>query len=171
MAFGVTLTMNEQAAGEIAGLFRRLAEAGVARDMLDLGYPPHLTLGTWTDQPEALGTLLAETAANHGTIETTLTAFGVFPAPIPVLWLAPASSTALLNLHRMLHAGTPLSHPHYRPDAWVPHVTLSTGGNTTDGLHVLQDIALPIPVRFEALEIVSFPPARVIGRYALDGGD
>ncbi|MCO6418683.1 2'-5' RNA ligase family protein [Siccirubricoccus sp. KC 17139] len=114
---------------------------------------------------------LAGLAARTPKLELRLAGFGVFPGG--VLWVAPVVTQALLACHGALHAALPglECHAHYRPGAWVPHVTLSAQAVAEAALPVVQPM-LPVGVGcvLEALELVAFPPVRQLGRFALAAG-
>jgi 2'-5' RNA ligase len=91
----------------------------------------------------------------------------LFAGASPVLWLAPASNSALLSLHNQLHAALAphVVDRHYLPGRWIPHVTLAEG---LDWARALEAIATILPVfspiegRLDRIEIVRFPPVTVI---------
>ena len=86
-------------------------------------------------------TLIYSLAYFMGDVVNALVALGVLPLPCPlsfqhvgqfpggVLWLGPTTTAALLALHaetvRRLDAAGIEIWALYRPDAWVPHSTLS----------------------------------------------
>src|SRR3954451_22660067 len=120
MPLAATLVLDEAGAAPVRAMWQALAAAGLARDALELGYPPHLTLAVWEAAPEAAA--LAALAAGWAALALRRAGFGVFPGG--GLWLAPVVTSELLARHAALHAALPglASHPHYAPGAWVPHV-------------------------------------------------
>src|SRR2546430_11339198 len=49
MAFAVSLLFNSQIASAISACWKLLADAGISSSMLDLKYPPHVTLGVYDE--------------------------------------------------------------------------------------------------------------------------
>lgn len=101
----------------------------------------------------------------------TLTHLGFFASPVPVLFLAPTVTFDLLEAQALAVTGLrrlPLR-PHFALGDWVPHVTLAQGfADASRALAALGPIDLPIEAIIEAVELVAFPPARVVARYAAD---
>jgi 2'-5' RNA ligase len=163
MRTAVTLPLDKFAANTATALMRRLADAGLGRDMLDLGYPPHLTLGIW---PSADGLAEAvERLARRPPIAVQFAGLAVFPGNPAVLWLAPAGSGALLRLHASLAQRCPGAEPHYEPEAWVPHVTLSQQiADSAAALAVASAAWAPFTATLDRLEIVTLAPLRVVER-------
>jgi 2'-5' RNA ligase len=152
MPLAITLRMDADSGATVAALIARLATAGIARDQVDLGYPPHMTLAVWRDDnPAATRPSLTVLAANTPAITCMLAAVAVFPGPPAVMWLAPSGSVALLGLHDRVANAAPATDLHYRPGNWVPHVTLSTSiQDPGAALAALQPLPLPIEARFLA---------------------
>ncbi|EFH09373.1 2'-5' RNA ligase family protein [Teichococcus cervicalis] len=173
MPYAVTLPLDDDAADAVRQLWLALAEQAGADDMLRLGYPPHLTLAVLPDTAPA--TALAEAVsglAEHWTgLGVTLAGLGVFPGAPPVVWAAPVVTPPLLARHAALHAALRaarpdcLVHEHYRPGAWVPHVTLSQrSGGAAGPLVEAAGSAWRGPIRAicRRLELVRFPPVAVL---------
>ena len=181
MPYAVTLRLGAAAAEPIEAMWRALAEAGLHDDAIALGYPPHLTLSIQPDtvDPGQLRTAIGQCAEGWDAEPLRFAGFGVFVAPEPVLWLAPVVTDGLLARHAAL-AGA-LAHlprdPHYRPGAWVPHVTLAKGGAVGEPGWVGRalDCLAPCwpdlrPARPESVELVKFRPVSVLASLPLHGG-
>ncbi|MBS0644678.1 MAG: 2'-5' RNA ligase family protein [Proteobacteria bacterium] len=125
----MTARLDPIAAAGIERLWQALAERLGADDSLQLGYHPHVTLAVLPDTaPVApIDAAVARLATIWTVQPVTLAGLGVFPGTPPVLWAAPVPTSGLLAWHSELHAAlTSLPvHPHYRPGAWMPHVTLA----------------------------------------------
>lgn len=181
MPYAVALRLDAAAAAPIEAMWRALAAAGLHDDSLALGYPPHVTLSIHPDaaDPARLREAVAGCAAQWAAADVTLAGFGVFAAPLPVLFLAPVVTEALLLRQRALAealARLP-GDPHYRPGAWVPHVTLAKGGPAGDPgwLGRALDTLTPLwpalrPARAECLELVHFRPVTVLQSHHLPSG-
>ncbi len=163
MRTAVTLPLDKSSAAKATEIMRRLADAGLARDMLDLGYPPHITLGIW---PSADG--LAEAVlrlARRPPVELQFAGLAIFPGDPAVLWLAPAGSGALLRLHAALAQRCPGAEPAYEPESWVPHATLAQRlADPAAALAVAAEGWAPFAASLERMELVSVSPLRVIER-------
>jgi 2'-5' RNA ligase len=119
----------------------------------------------------ALAALEALTGA--APVRVGLCALGLFPGPPGVLFLAPAPTPALLDIHAALIASLPAAglHPHYRAGAWMPHVTLAEGvGDPAAAVRALDRAALPLAAVLDRLEVVRFRPVTVLARRPLAGG-
>ena len=181
MPYAVTLRLDAAAAAPIETMWRALAAAGLHDDSLALGYPPHVTLTVHPDtaDPARLHGSVEACAARWSAIDVTLAGFGIFAAPMPVLYLAPVVTGALLASQRALAdalSDQPIS-PHHRPGAWVPHVTLAQGGAAGDPgwMGRALDLLAPLwpalrPARAERLELVQFRPVKVLASHPLPRG-
>jgi 2'-5' RNA ligase len=132
VALSVCLLLDGPAERAVRRLWQRLEEAGV-RTLLTHTHGrhvPHLTLASLTSYD--VGAVLAATqdavrAGPAGTSPLRFDGLGLFPRSRA--WLAPVVTTALLEHQRavtgaVLRTGAEL-HPHYRPGAWLPHLTLA----------------------------------------------
>lgn len=153
-------------------MWRILAAAGIDTDRHDLGYPPHVTLAIYPDDtPEAaLEAAFAQLTQTWQTLPLTLSGFGVFPGPSPILWAAPVVTRDLLARHATVCDAFPNLpvHPHYRPDSWVPHVTLAGG---IQGLDRAIAVLLPgwrsVSGFLNQADLLRFRPVHVLRSRAL----
>ena len=91
-----------------------------------------------------------------------------------VLWAEPSPLGALGSAHARVHARIDprLCHPHYRPDAWVPHCTLGTqiAAEHRNAAAALAARSIQaFEVLFDVADCVSFPPVVVIEERPLSG--
>ncbi|MBU8547016.1 MULTISPECIES: 2'-5' RNA ligase family protein [Roseomonadaceae] len=165
MPLALTLRFDAAAEARLARFETALAAAGFASASRQTGYPPHITLLRVEDA--AAEPVLAERLSDLPRLAATLmlSGFGLFPGPPPILFLAPVVTPGLLAFQAALVAALPdvEVHPHTRPGAWVPHVTLAEGAAPALAA-ALEAWDGPCPVTPVAVELVRFPPARVLGR-------
>lgn len=181
MSYAVTLRLDAAMAAPVEAMWRALAAAGLHDDSLVLDYPPHVTLSVLPDGADAsrLAATVAERAAAWTAIELRLAGFGIFASPEPVLYLAPVPTAALIARQRDLAdvLGDQPADPHYRPDAWVPHVTLAKGGAARDpgwmgrALDCLGPLCAALrPGHADRLDLVRFRPVAVLRSHELPRG-
>lgn len=111
---------------------------------------PHVTyaVGTLDGEGDALSAQLAALAAQTDPFAIQVIGLGIFPGPDPVLYLPVPRGPQLASIQQrvcihLLAAGGKLE-PHYEPDRWLPHVTLTTHGLTNNGLPgALADVPAP----------------------------
>lgn len=167
MPFAITLRFDAATAPVIAAMWRSLAAAGIDSDRHDLGYAPHITLAVYADDaPVAtLRNALEHLSGTWQPLCVTLAGLGVFPGPSAILWAVPAVTPALLDRHAALHAALPGLAPqeHYRPGAWVPHVTLTGGlADPAPALALLLRLWRPAAGWLDRVELVRFRPVEVL---------
>jgi 2'-5' RNA ligase len=109
-------------------------------------------------------------ATEWAALPISLSGLVVFPHPATTLWAAPVVTPALLARQAELHAALhdlPI-HPHYRPDAWVPHVTLS-GALADPGAALTAVLKLWRPLNgwLDRLDLVRFRPVQILQSHAL----
>jgi len=166
MALALSLHFDGATANAVRAVWDALARAGESRDMLDLGYPPHLTLIVVDDEtlaPTLIGALgrLARLAPQNP-------ALGIvrqFEATC-VTWVSyVADRTPLDRLHASAAELFPIENidPHYRPGLWTPHVTLALDGVAERLAEVARAAWTPRPIVYATrLEVARFPPAVTI---------
>jgi hypothetical protein len=167
MPFAVTLRLDPVSAALVENLWRTLAATCIDTDRQDLGYAAHITLAIYPDDVSAdalLAALKPITACWHAP-PVTLSGIGVFPGASSILWAAPVVTHDLLGLHASLSDALPdlPVHPHYRRQAWVPHVTLT--GPLPDpepARSVLQQHWRPVSGFLVQADLVRFRPVEVL---------
>ncbi len=163
MALALSLHFDATASRAVRGIWSALAAAGVSRDMLDLGYPPHVTLLVLDDETHAkrLQAGLGELAplVPH---ELQLAEVRQFPEN-SVVWIECLGDLA--PLHRVAADLVPPEsiNPHYRPGAWTPHMTLQVAGDARRALELARPAWRPTSAFPVKLEVASFPPPLALG--------
>ena len=114
-------------------------------------------------------TQLAEFAGTVPTLTLGMASIGIFPGARNVLYLAPVMSGELLALHRSFHDGFSAfagsCWEHYRPVAFVPHVTLAMNA-THEALQRAVAIVVehwqPAAARLHGVRLIEFRPVRTL---------
>lgn len=80
---------------------------------------------------EQVGPILERFAAEQPGLNVTTAGLGIFTGPSPVVYIPVVRNPKLSRFHRTLwerlgDAGTGVIN-HYRPDDWMPHITLAYG--------------------------------------------
>ena len=172
MAYAVSLLFNPEMADAVSERWMCLADAGLSRSMLDLGYPPHVTLAVF-DRPigETAVAALDHVFENVDQMAVTLTAVETFGPGSGVCYAALAPSPDLMRLHAMTVAAIGEGcRPHYQPGGWTPHCTLAVGLPDADMDHardILQKGWRSRTGVFETAALVEFVPVVGIKRWRL----
>ena len=174
MPFAITLALDDAGATHIEELWHALSAEGVSSSMLRLGYGAHLTLGLFAElDAERARHVLASVAAGHRALPISFAGLGLFKGPRSVLFAGPVVTRELLDLHAALHEALDASaHEHYRVGAWVPHCTLADDLDETrapEAVRVVTKRWAPFAATGARLELVEFPPVRIIHVTALEG--
>ncbi|MCB9688191.1 MAG: 2'-5' RNA ligase family protein [Alphaproteobacteria bacterium] len=175
----VELYFDDQTEALVRRLWRLLADAGAEDSQHVLGLRPHLSLtvaeGVDTD---GMREVLAEWAARTEPFAVTLSSIGVFPGERGVVFLAPTPRARLLQVHadfQVAFAGfLGKQQAWYRPDRWVPHVTLAHVGGAARAGRVLAtswDQALPIEGRVVQVGLSKIRPSVLRYLFPLEGSD
>jgi len=168
MPLAVTLRLDDGTAGSVTRICHALAEQTGDDNALRLGYAPHITLAVLPDNVAiaTIETMVFELLDTWDALPLTLAGFGVFPMPPPVMWMIPVATQPLLARHGALHSALAphAVDPHYRPGAWVPHLTLSRG---TRSVARAIDVASslwggPIKGWADRVDLVQFDPVDVV---------
>ncbi len=172
MAYAISLLLDDAAAVPIRTYWERLAAAKVSRSMIDLDYPPHVTLAVYEtlDCTAALAAL-DRIFADRPALDFALTLIETFGAESGVLYAALAASDELRHLHGEVVTAVPGDcRLHYQPTHWTPHCTLATGlpaAKLDATKRLLEQYWQSMPGLFQFAELVEFVPVKSIKRWPL----
>jgi 2'-5' RNA ligase len=176
MAYAVTLRLDGDAAARVHFLWDALVAAGFANQAARLGYEPHLTLALLDDPADAprLREIVSAISAHWYAMPLSLSAVAAFPAAPATLWLAPTVTAPLLKLHAALCAALPLVRPHYRPAAWIPHVTLADdvdSGEVGQAINVIAERFHPFTAILDRVDLLRLHPISLLWHARLAAAD
>lgn len=172
MTYAVALLFDAASSARLVDAWRSLSARGFSNSMIRLGYRPHLTLAVY----DALDEIVTKRVLDHLCGETTSWTGGLvgvdsFAAPGAVLWARPAADHLLTRLQaRVVSAIAAPCHRHYLPENWVPHCTLADDLASTalaSAREMFGKGELAMPLRYEAIELVRFPPVDVRASWPL----
>jgi 2'-5' RNA ligase len=172
MAFAVSLLFNSDIATAISARWKRLADAGISSSMLDLNYPPHVTLAVYDElSVDAAVASLDQFLHNVDQIEVTLTGLSTFGSGSGVCYAALAPSPDLMGLHATTIAAIgETCRPHYQAGRWTPHCTLATGMTDAEldrARSLLAQDWRSLAGMFEMADLVEFAPVVGVKRWPL----
>ena len=169
MGLAVSLLFDGATTAAVRALWERLAGAGISSSMIDLGYLPHVTLTVVQDENLA------------GELQRKLTqqAWGevldmeIGPADrfdgTDVVWLG-CSGNELRAMQRAVCGliSPDEIEPHYRPESWVPHMTLQTSGDA-EAARALAEVVWPVQIKAQAVavDLIRFRPVVPLWRAEL----
>ena len=171
MALALSLLFDRDASQAVLRLWQGLADARISSDMLELNYPPHLTLLVVDD--ETRDGIFASTLRDLAPLAPRSLLMGDIAtfAQTEVVYIGlDGDLSQLFALHRAASALVPEDDidPHYRTASWTPHVTLQTIGDVSRAEQLARDRWRPrhaaVPVR---LELAYFRPVRIGNGIAL----
>jgi len=155
----------------VATQWQRLADAGLSRAVIDLGYQPHVTLVVFDEVDTKRATdALDELFKNVARFAVSLTGVTTFGPDSGVVYAALAPSPKLVGLHAtVLAAIGETCRPHYRSGHWMPHCTLAMGLSDADMEQAqrLLTEGWPLTGTFVAADVVEFTPVIGIKRWGL----
>ena len=170
MALAVSLLFDDASTRAVEGLWQALAVAGISRDMLDLGYPPHVTLVVVDDETLEAPLRRALTLADgQRVMQMRLGPVRRFEGT-DIVWLAADGGVDLVALQRQVAATVPLEtiRPHYRSGQWTPHMTLQTLGDAEAALRLVNPLwPRPGDALATRLELARFLPVEVVAGASL----
>ncbi|WP_315836702.1 2'-5' RNA ligase family protein [Bradyrhizobium prioriisuperbiae] len=140
--------------------------------MVDLGYPPHVTLAVYdTLDRDAALIALDCVFAGRPALDFALTLLETFGAESGVLYAALAVSDELQQLQsEVVTAITGDCRLHYQSQHWTPHCTMATGLSAAKldaTQRLLQQYWQSRPGVFQAAELIEFVPVTSIRRWDL----
>lgn len=172
-------SLDEPVASQVRELWARL-EAKVGLKGVRKVPFPHLTwLGCELLDTPKLVEALGEFAQHTAPIAVRSASLGLFLKPAPVLHLAVVRSPALNACHRKLWELTEgcaaEMHGLYRPELWVPHITLAQGDLTSvqvpQAMTHLLELDFPLELNLRNLTLFHWigPRFEPIERFPLTG--
>lgn len=136
---------------------------------------PHVSLAVIPsrDAKEILA-LTADFSKTISQMNFHLGAVGTFARPDNIIFLYPAPTAELLEVHRSFHrrlaqAGIESSH-YYHPGLWVPHLTLEFNLPENDyykAINSCKELFSPINGKFTELGVVAFRPIEYLDHFDL----
>jgi hypothetical protein len=150
VTLAVCLLLDDQGDAIVRGLWRRLEDAGVPTLLTHTHglHVPHLTWAALRSYDLAAVRTALGALPEQPPLAMHLDAFGTFRRSR--CWLAPAVTAPLVERQAAVVAAVTGSgadlHRHYRPGAWVPHLTLAPR------LH-LRDLATVAALVYDVLPI------------------
>jgi 2'-5' RNA ligase len=163
MAHAICLLFNAELAATVAARWQDLADAGLSRSMLELGYPPHVTLAVFDElDVNAAATALNGVFEDIGPFVLSLSGIATFGEGSGVCYATLAPSVDLTRLHATtLGAVGEKCRPHYRIEHWKPHCTLAMNLSDADmdrAKNLLEQDWQSLSGAFELAELVEFAP-------------
>lgn len=177
MGYAVELYFDEAMTARVAALTQVIfAQCGGA-DLAGMGFRPHISLATYeTISFETVRPFLERLAAKTSPFTLALAATGVFPTEQGVVFLAPVVTPDLLHLHdefsRCAEAAGLITHPYYRPSAWIPHCTVGhdvAPALLGEAVRLCYHSQVFGPANVATIGLSEYPPARLIGQFELAG--
>lgn len=175
MGFAVELYFDSQTERALRDLRKILTEAGVQPVLDEIGDRPHISLAVFSQvDPDELLIELKDFAREVDVMPITLSAIGSFPTADAVLFLAPAITQELMDVHWDLHQliGDLKLHPHayYMPDRWVPHSTIAQNIQpelVATAFDICRKSFKPINAKIIEIGLVRFRPVVALGEFPL----
>ena len=177
MGFAVEMYFDEKTEKSLRDLRKILTDAGVKPVLDEIGDRPHISLAVFSQVD--VDVLLEEVegfAKETRPLPLTLGAIGAFATADAVLFLTPAITQDLMDVHWDFHQllGDLKMHPHayYQPDRWVPHSTVAQNveeGMVGKAFDVMRKSFKPISGKLVEMGLVRFRPVESIGVCPLAG--
>lgn len=150
--YSIQLLFDEASENLVLSYINEFRAQGLLNaDFIDDHYKPHISLAVYRELPqEYTAQVLQLVATRCAQFRLNFSHIGIFSAELKALYLGPTFSTALRDIHSLLHM-------HYRerpekcwdyylPDNWVPHCGVmldNESDNIIQGLHLLMSKSLP----------------------------
>lgn len=169
MSYSIELHFDEKSNLIIRNMWKKLRERDISAYMDQYGGFPHVALAVFNDiDILEMERLIEKVIENESMFTIKMSSLGIFPSNESVLFLSPASSAALINLHTKLHGilkDIEGKWEYYLPDFWVPHCTLGMNipkSKLYDALDVIIEDYEPFDVKIETIQLVEFNPVKLV---------
>lgn len=127
--YAIVLYFDDTTNKVIGNMIERAATLSGNNYMLDIGIPPHVTLGCFFSDDQAnLHERVESFAKGVAPFEVTFHSIGAFEPY--VLFASPVKDERLTRLNALLHESLlnryePAENANYLPDRWMPHCSLA----------------------------------------------
>jgi 2'-5' RNA ligase len=173
MGFAVEMYFDSDTELAVRRLRRELTNHGLKSVLDEMGDRPHISLAVIDDvDPALLNPKLKVFALVTEKMPLILSAIGSFPSQEGILYLAPAVSRSLLEVHYNFHellAETEIeTAEYYRPGNWVPHCTIAQGlesNELTTAFAICSASLRPIHGMICEIGLSQFRPVTHISQY------
>jgi 2'-5' RNA ligase len=170
MPYAVSLLLDDEGGACIREHWSALAEAGISRSMLEIGYPPHITLRVYEDLDVGSAVnSLQQSFESRACIPVVLDQLNVF-TDTGVLYAGSYEASHLFDAYARTENLGEKCQPHYMEAHWTPHCTLATGLSPIQismGKALLARTWQPLTTRLAVVELVRFAPITRIWRQSL----
>lgn len=176
MKIALNLYFDQEAEGEIIGIWERLASLKAGKCMSCSNGRPHITLAIYENvNLDCLREKIKGLARKIQGFNLKFLQIGIFPHNKGAIFLAPNLNDELLHCHRLIHAEleelTEQCWDYYKPHSWYPHCTLSLETPLHDIPRVIQEIIKdfrPLDVKVEFIGIASLEPLEYLTEIRLE---
>jgi len=176
MAFGITLTLDEELEAQVRRVWHELEVVGVGTSPATFGEPPHVTLALIPSAaPEYLASLVDRLTFSGLSLQ--LVPLGVFLGELHTLYFAAALSPGLLAAHAqlcgLLHADGVGVDPLYAPGSVVFHCALAVDVEPRSlprGIAVCGGFPDTLVGSARAVKLFEYFPVRLVHSRGLSGG-
>ena len=136
---------------QIKGLWRLLEEKCGLTGIQETPSPHFSWIGCEDMQLEKAHRRLEKIGKQIGPFKIKTAGLGIFPGRIPVLYISIVKTAELMKFHRLiwkeLEKYLIVPTEYYRPDRWMPHITIAYGDLNPDNLAcALHDLAFEAQV-------------------------
>ena len=175
MGFAVEVYFDQKTEKSLRDLRKVLTDAGVRPVLDEIGDRPHISLAVFSQvDVDVLLEELEKFAGETRQMPITLSAIGAFATADAVLFLTPAITQELMDVHwdfhQMLADQKMYPHAYYQPDRWVPHSTVAQNvqeGMVGSAFDVLRKSFKPISGQLVEMGLVRFRPVESLGTFPL----
>lgn len=179
MPHAILLYFDPATQTAIRAVWKELTDTQIAPYLYESPNRPHIKLAIFEglELPEA-ETRLKALAAETPTIPLNFKQVGIFPNERPTVFLAPAPTSALLDLQTRVDGalrdiGAYPPYDFFRAGHWLPHCLLAMDlppERLNDAVAVAARLALPMPGEAVAIGVIEFHPVKHLLTLPLRGG-
>lgn len=169
MSFSIEVHFDEKSNLVIRNMWKRLRERDISDYMDQYGGFPHIALAVFNDiDISDMERLIEKVVENESMFTIKMSSLGIFPSNESVLFLSPAASATLINLHEKLHGALKdikEKWHYYLPGFWVPHCTVGMNipkSKIHDALDVIIEDFEPFDITIETIQLIEFNPVKLV---------
>lgn len=172
MKYALVYEFDSESTEHLKNIMREVAKVTGNDFMIKENIPPHITIGCFETESEALFINMIECGLKDIRSNTiTLSSIGVFKPS--VVYIAPTLNQFLQESCECFfdychEIATPSDENHYVPHQWVPHIAITiTNENIIQGIEKCIEMFEPCDITVEKLTLVRCDPYTEIKTYSL----
>jgi 2'-5' RNA ligase len=175
MPYAVELLFDSKSEKIIYDIWKEIYEKGWCSYLIESDSKPHITLAIYNKvNLEEFEKRLQDCYKDTPSFKLVLSSIGIFPQNLGTVFIAPAASSQLQEVHQKLYETfqdyRDQEYAYYRPGLWAPHCTISMDTDHETAIQIINHISKKfqsVEIKVTSIVIVKFRPVNHVLQFDL----